>query len=172
MLENLPAMIGLATSAIGLVKGATDVANDIKGLVEKPDIDAGATKKLVSDLLDRLIRLQAEQLALKGTVMDMQEELRRVDHFEGEAQRYTLVRTEMGALVYELKQSHAYGQPAHCICATCYERRIKSILQPVGFNTLGCTVCGGKFLRPDGRSGAATARIETGWDILDPYGRR
>lgn len=172
MLESLPAMVGLATSALGLLKGATDIANDIKDLVEKPDIDTGATKQLVSDLLDRLIRLQAEQLALKGTVMDLQEEMRRVDRFEAEAARYALQRTELGALVYELQDSQANGQPPHCICATCYEKRIKSILQPVGHNTLGCTVCGGTFLRPDGRSGAAIASLETGWDILDPYGRR
>ncbi len=79
---------------------------------------------------------------------------------KAEAVRYLLTRTEQGSLVYELDDRKAEGEPAHCICATCYQQKIKSILQPVAHNTLLCGQCGGKFFKPDGRgSGIMVAPV-------------
>jgi hypothetical protein len=88
---------------------------------------------------------------MQGALLGLDEEQRRVDRFQSQANRYALVRTELGSLVYELKPGHADDQPAHCICATCYEQQIKSILQPVAHNTLSCRQCGGQFFKPDGQ---------------------
>lgn len=160
MLENIPALIGIAASTIGLAKGATEVAENIKGLVDKPGGDNEGAKRLASDLLDRLLRLQMQQLALQDALRNLQEEQRRIDRFQAEAVRYVLTQTEQGSFLYELDPGHANGEPAHCICATCYEKRIKSILQPVAHNTLTCGVCNGRFYRPDGRgSGIMIGRV-------------
>ena len=152
---DLPTIVSLAglvgTSMTGL-KTTTEIAQNIKGLVGKPDADVTATKQLVSELLDRLIQLQTEHVAMQRAIADVLEEQRRTDQFQAETERYALKRTELGALVYELKDVDASGEAAHCICATCYEKQVKSILQPVGRNTLGCNICGGRFLKPDGQS--------------------
>jgi polyhydroxyalkanoate synthesis regulator phasin len=150
MLETMAALVATGASLVGLAKGATDTAQGIKDLVEKPDVDTAAAKNLVSDLLDRLIKLQAEQIAMQGAILQLREEQRRIDKFEAEAVRYILTRTEQNSLVYELDPSQANGQPTHCICATCYEKQIKSILQPSARNTLTCAQCGGTFYKPDG----------------------
>lgn len=161
MLETMAALISTGTSLIGLAKGATDTAQGLKTLVEKPDVDATATKNLVSDLLDRLIRLQAEQIAMHGTILQLREEQYRIDKFQAEAVRYILTRTEQNSLVYELDPNKANGEPPHCICATCYEKQIKSILQPVAHNTLKCGQCGGTFYKPDGQdSGIRFGRVQ------------
>lgn len=152
MLEAIAAILTYGGSALGLAKGATDITKDIKALIDKPDVDTSAAKQLISDLLDRLIRLQMEQMAMKTALLELDKEQRRIDRFEADAVRYTLTRTEQGSLVYEFDTSKGDGQPAHCICATCYDKQIKSILQPVGFNTLGCGQCGGQFFKPDGRA--------------------
>ncbi len=145
---------------MGLTKGATEVAQNIKSLVSKPDLDVAATKQLVSQLLDRLIQLQAQQVAMQRAVADVAEEQRRLERFQAEAVRYTLKRTDLGAMVYELKDTDTRGEPPHCICAACYEQQVKSILQPVERNTLGCQRCGGRFLKGDGRdSGIMIGRV-------------
>ncbi len=148
---DLEAIMTLAGGAIGITKGATEIAQNVRGLIGKPDADPEATKKLVSELLDRLIRLQTEQLAMQSAILDFQQEQRRIERFQAEADRYELKRTEQGSLIYELKQSQANSDPSHCICATCYEKQIKSILQPVAHNTLSCGTCGGTFYKPDGQ---------------------
>lgn len=158
-LETIVTLIGAAKGVVGITKGATEIAQNIETLIDKPDPDPDAAKRLVSDLLNSLIRLQTEQLAMQSAILDFQEEQRRIERFRTEADRYELKKTEQGSLVYELKPSHAGGDPDHCICATCYEKQIKSVLQPVAHNTLSCTTCGGTFYRPDGQgSGVLVAR--------------
>lgn len=171
MLEIMTPILAAGASLIGIAKGATDTAKDIKALIDKPDVDTTAAKQLIADLLDRLIRLQSEQIAMKGALLDLEKEQRRIDRFQTEAVRYALTRTEQGSLVYELDQAKANGDPPHCICANCYEKQVKSILQPVAHNTLTCGQCGGTFYKPDGRgSGIMIGRVSTRYDVLNPYG--
>ncbi len=160
MLETMTALFGAAGGLIGLTKEATGLVNDIKHLVEKPDIDTVATKKLISDLLDRLITLQTEQIAMQSAILEFREEQRRIEHFKAEADRYALRRTELGSLVYELKPGQADAEPTHWICAACYDKQIKSVLQPVAHNTFECGTCKSRVFMPDGRdSGIMVGRV-------------
>lgn len=170
MLDTMAAILSAGGSLVGLAKGATDTAKDIKTLIDKPDVDTTAAKQMVSDLLDRLIRLQAAQIDMKNALLNLEQEQRRIDRFQAEASRYTLTRTEQGSLVYELDPSKANGQPSHTICANCYENQIKSFLQPSGHNTLTCGICKGTFYKTDGRgSGIMLGRVVTRYDPLNPY---
>jgi hypothetical protein len=152
MMTELAAILGISTQAVGLAKGATEFAQGIKGLVNKPDVDAGELKQLVSDLLDRLLRLQKEQLAMQAELLDFQNEQGKRSRFHGEKHRYTMVKTELGAIIYSLKPDDARGELPHDLCTNCFDDDVKSVLQPVDFNTLGCPKCGSKFFKPDGRA--------------------
>lgn len=154
MLETMTTILAAGGSLMGLAKGATDIAQNMKSMIDKPDVDTTGAKQLISDLLDRLIRIQTEQIAMNDALLAIDHEQRRIDQFKADSVRYMLTRTEQGSLLYELDESQANGQPAHCICATCYVKHIKSILQPVAHNTLACGQCGGQFFKPDGRASA------------------
>lgn len=45
MLEIMTTILAAGTSTLSLAKGATGLAHDIKGLIDKPDIDQAETKK-------------------------------------------------------------------------------------------------------------------------------
>ncbi|MDD2870114.1 hypothetical protein [Neomegalonema sp.] len=158
MMEHISAALQNAGAVTGLVNSAATAAQSIKGLLGKPDADTVQIRQQVSELLDRLIEIQTKHASIQRDLLDLEERERRRIHFIGEAARYALQRTELGALIYELKPSHANGEPAHAICASCYDQGVKSILQPVGHNTLGCGRCEGRFLAPDGRSSPMIAQ--------------
>ena len=168
MIAEITALLGLTGATTGAISGATTAAKDIKALFDKPDIDVTSAKQLVSELYDKLLKAQTDHISIKGALLDLQEEQRRIDHFKAQAARYALVQTDMGAMVYELKPACAEGEPIHCLCTACYEKQVKSILQPAGFNTLGCPTCAGQFRKSDGRSGAMFGSVPRS-SRLDDY---
>lgn len=152
MIGEITALLGLAGATTGTISGATTAVKDIKALFDKPDIDVTSAKQLISELHDKLLKAQSDHIAIKGALLDIQEEQRSTEQFQTQAARYALVQTDMGAMIYELKQTCANGEPIHYLCTTCYEKQIKSILQPEGFNALGCPSCGTQFRKSDQRS--------------------
>ncbi|MBN7785171.1 hypothetical protein JYP51_09590 [Ponticoccus gilvus] len=150
-LSTITALIGAGSNLAGMTKTATEVTQNLRALLAKPNPDTEATDRLVSDLLERLIALQSEQLAMQGAMLELREEQRRIDRFTANADRYALKRTEQGSLVRELKASHAAGDPIHCVCAECYEKKIISFLQLAGHNTFRCGNCDGIVYMDDGR---------------------
>lgn len=152
MINELAAILGISTQAVGLAKGATEFAQGLKGLVNKPDVDTSELKQLVSDLLDRLLRLQKEQLAMQEELLEFQNTQNKRSRFESDKHRYAMVKTELGAIIYSLKPDEMGSELPHDLCTRCFDDSVKSVLQPVDFNTLGCPKCGSKFLKPDGRA--------------------
>lgn len=151
MIEHLQAILGLGASVAGLTKSAVETGQAVKDLVSQPDVDAGATQKLVSDLLDRLIRLQTEQLTMQQELLGLQKAEKQRSRFEAQRHRYALTKTELGSLVYALKPTEAGDEPPHCLCASCFDDEVKSILQPVGHNTFECRHCRVTIYMPDGK---------------------
>jgi hypothetical protein len=169
MLSAIADALALVATGGNALQSVSSGMKDLAGLVRGPDVEKKELEKLVIDLADRLLHIQPTQIAVKGALLDLQDEVRRVERFQGEAKRYVLEKTDMGSFVYQLKRGDEQGEPLHCLCTACYEKQVKSILQPAGFNTLGCPNCGAKFLKSDGRGKAVSGGIETGYDILNPY---
>ena len=168
-LNNIAALVGLAGGSLSGVKSITEIAKDIKDLVSKPNPDLSEINLRLVGLMDQLLAAKQAQMTLQNALLDLQREQQRLDRFSQEATRYQMAKTDMGGLVYTLKPGHENGEPPHDLCASCFQRGQKSILQRVGFNTLGCSQCNERVYRSDGTGQARTARIQAGWDVLDPY---
>ena len=168
-LSIITTLAGLIGGSLSGVKSGTEIAKDIRDLVSKPDPDLSEIKVRLVGLIDQLLHAKEAQMAIQDALLELQREQLRLDRFAQEATRYQLANTDMGGLVYSLKPDDQSGEPPHDLCASCFQRGQKSILQRVGFNTLGCTQCNERVYRSDGTGKARTARIQTGFDILDPY---
>lgn len=152
MLSEIATLVGLAGSAATTISTTADLTQKFKDIINGPEPDALKMKELVLDIYDGLINAKRDQMQVEHLLADLQQELQKQDRFTTQAARYELTQTDMGARVYALKKDDPSGDPPHEICATCFEDAIKSILQPVEFNTLGCSRCGGKFFKSDGQS--------------------
>ena len=120
--------------AVDGLKAARDIAKTAIGLR-----DAALLQDKVVELNDAIISAQssaldaqAEQFTLVERVGDLEKEIARSKTWDTEKQRYSLVQFAPGVVAYALKKSEARGEPGHALCANCYERGVKSILQSNG----------------------------------------
>lgn len=151
MMSVISDALALTNGVTGFVTGATAAVKGIVEMTKKPAPDVSEIKRLAIEVIDQLLEAKAAQMTMQDALMKLQDEQKKRDRFQAEAHRYALTRTDLGAMVYSLKPDEARGEPPHDLCATCFEDQIKSVLQPVKSNTLGCNRCGGTFLKPDGR---------------------
>jgi hypothetical protein len=150
-------MADLLAIAQGLnaLKATTDIIKTMVGLRDAAQI-LEKTVELNQKILTvqtALADAQAEQTTMVQTVRELEEEIARLNAWEAEKQRYELrdLGDPSGSFVYAVKPEAKGHEPFHCICANCYERRKKSIIQRTGERDLGrrvwkCPECNSTIL--------------------------
>lgn len=141
-LSGVSAILALANSAFSTLKGATDVAADLKSLTG-PSTDP-QVHDLVLKLYGQLIDARSQQLEMQTKLHEMAAELRRIDEFDEAAKRYALTQTPGKAFVYALADLRE-GDVAHTICPACFQERRFSILQISALTEDRCPRCGAEF---------------------------
>jgi hypothetical protein len=66
--------------------------------------------------------LAQKNAALVEEVADLKKKIADFETWNTQKQRYSLYQPWVGASVYALKESASGGEPAHWICADCYEK--------------------------------------------------
>ena len=84
---------------------------------------------------------QEKQSSLTNRIRELEDQLREVEDWESQLDRYRLHEFASGAFVYKLQETMEPNEPIHCICASCVNKKQKSILQPDG-SALKCHACG------------------------------
>ncbi len=124
--------LGAFNSMLDMAKGLKDIN------------DTAVRNGVIVELTEKIMAAQAAQAALISKVAELEKELVRFETWEAEKQRYDLYEIKKGRFTRRLKESMEGSEPPHHICAQCYNRGVKSILQSkvseVGRNTL--LVCG------------------------------
>ena len=121
-------------SAIDGLKAARDIAKTAIGLRDAALLQTKVIElnELILSAQSSALDAQADQLALIERINELEKEVARFKTWDTEKQRYRLIQFVPGAVAYVLKQSEAHGEPGHALCANCYERGVKSILQSNG----------------------------------------
>lgn len=94
---------------------------------------------------------QTSSIAHVDRIRDLEKRIVELENWDREKQRYQLHEVVPGVFAYALKEDMRAGEPAHQVCARCYQDGIKSILhkevQSVGrVNTLVCDRCGSELI--------------------------
>jgi hypothetical protein len=111
-------------AGLGALKSAFDMAKALK------DIDNAASRNAaVIELQEKILTAQAEQAALLSRVSELEAKVAGFEKWETEKERYRLTDFGGNSFAHALKPEAANGEPPHRICANCYEKRQKGILQ-------------------------------------------
>jgi len=124
----------------------TQLFNTARGL---SDIhDTTVRDRAVLTLQREILDAQSQQSALIQRLGDLEKEVAGFHRWEAEKLRYQLEELPPGLFVYGIKDADRGSEPDHKLCANCYQKGIKSILQrsaPLrGETNWRCHSCGFK----------------------------
>ena len=175
--------IGAIASALSSLKAATDIAKTMIGLR-----DAQAMQAKVIELNGQILDAQGsvfaanqERATLIEKVRQLEKQLVDLEAWDAQKDRYQLTDAGDSNFVLILKPEMRGGEPAHYICANCYEQRKKAILQHMNTRGMGdllsCPLCKTKTLIahgyiPPGRNTTAQAQQHSSVTVksdFDPY---
>lgn len=128
------------------IKAATDITQSMLTL----KTDAAVTTKVIElngvllGLQGQLNTAHVEQTTLTGRIRDLETEVAQFKRWEQEKERYSLHEFPLGTLAYRVKTEMQGSEPLHYICANCYQKGVKSLLQSCEdgwFKALRCNHC-------------------------------
>ncbi|MGO9398295.1 MAG: hypothetical protein ACLP19_10695 [Xanthobacteraceae bacterium] len=119
-------MVGEVFAGLGALKTAFDIAKGLKDID-----DATRRNAAVIELQEKILAAREAQSTLLDRVGELEAEVASFETWDTEKQRYELKQLIRGGatFAYTLKPDAQPPETFHCICATCYQRRLKSILQ-------------------------------------------
>jgi hypothetical protein len=117
-------MVGEALAGLSSLKTAFDMAKGLKNID-----DAVRRNVAVIELQEKILSAQQAQSALAEQVGELEKEVARLKAWDADKQRYELREVSADVFAYVVKPSVESGEPFHMLCANCYQRGEKSILQ-------------------------------------------
>jgi Zn finger protein HypA/HybF involved in hydrogenase expression len=138
--------IGSITAAVGSLRAAGEIAVGLINLKTMAEVQTKAIE-LNGKILaaqHELFAANAAQAAFIERIRELEKQITDMKAWETEKQRYKLASPVGGSIVYALQKSMSDGEPAHYICANCYQDGKKSILQNSfghSWTTFVCPVC-------------------------------
>jgi hypothetical protein len=140
--------VSAIVGAVQALKSAGEMAQAMIGIRDAQaftDKAVEITRKVV-EAQGHATAAYAAHLECANRIGELERELMEMKDWKREAKRYELKEMQPGVFAYSLKAKMERGEPVHCICPACFQKREKSILQTVpggwGAINLACTVCG------------------------------
>jgi hypothetical protein len=87
-------------------------------------------QRAIIDAQQSVFAANEERTVLIERVRELEAKIAELETWETERQRYELKDVGTGSLVYAVKECMRGIEPIHNICANCYQKGHKSILQP------------------------------------------
>ncbi|MCE9649891.1 MAG: hypothetical protein K8R18_09745 [Parvibaculum sp.] len=159
-------MIDMASiqAAAGSIKAAAEITNALLKLKIGAEIQSRVVDLNTQIIAAQVSTLaaQADQFALLEQVRELEKQVAALEAWETEKQRYELTEVGPGVFAYKPKSGMEGTEPAHKICANCYQDAHISILQaevrnPGRVSMLVCNQCGSELIL-SGSRGPETPR--------------
>jgi rubrerythrin len=123
--------IGSITSAINSLKVAKDIAQALLELKSLGDVQAKVIdlQAQILSAQSSALDAQSEQFELRKRIAEIEKQLSELQVLAAERQRYELKVVAPERYAYVLKAEHRGAEPEHWLCANCFDRGEKSIMQ-------------------------------------------
>ncbi len=116
--------ISAIAGGLASLKAAKDIAESLLNLRDNAKFQAA-----VVELQGKILSAQSDQFASMERVRELETQLTKLEAWATEKKRYQLTDFGGGTFAYLLKPEAANGEPIHWLCANCYQKGRKSILQ-------------------------------------------
>jgi len=124
-------MIAEITGAIQSVKVLNELvkaARELKNFNELVAAVSEVNTKLMEAQSAALLA-QERQSSFATRISELEKEIRELKNWDSEAKRYQLKEVAPGFFAYVLKPGMESGEPPHMLCANCFSKSQKTILQ-------------------------------------------
>ncbi len=117
--------------AMTATKAMKDILEAMVGLRDANTFQTERFKlqSLIIDAQNSIFSANEERSALLERVRDLEKTIAEFETWDTEKQRYELKTIAHVALVYAMKKDADTTEPAHWLCANCYNNRKKSFFQ-------------------------------------------
>jgi len=127
---------------LSALKTAFDMAKALENIHETTVRD-----RAIIDLQKEILAAQAAQFSRVDSVRALEKEVTQLKAWDADKQRYKLTELKPGVVAYALKEGMENGEPAHKLCASCYNSGHKSFLVEAVWNpgmarVMVCHDCG------------------------------
>ena len=122
-------MLTSITSAVGAIKGLTDLLKSTNDLKSAAEINAMKIEmqQLIIELQGNLLDMQLESQSLQDKLDCYKKKIDELSSFAEEKKNYVQTKLSTGAVIFRaIDQSHD-------LCPLCFNINKKSILQPKGY---------------------------------------
>jgi hypothetical protein len=143
--------MGAISAIAASLNTAANIAKAMKDLHDA-SIVQGKVIELQGAILEAqqsLFSANQERAALVEKISSAEKKITELEAWSAEKQRYQLTNIGDGTFAYALKAGVSNGEPAHYICANCYEQSKKSVLHhmhsPGGMHVVSCPGCSAKL---------------------------
>jgi hypothetical protein len=130
------AEITAATQSVKILYDLLKSARELKNFNEVVAALSEVNAKLM-DAQAAALLAQEKQSSLANRIGDLEKEIMDLKNWEREAQRYELFEIAPRLFTYKLKPGVQPPEPIHMLCANCYAKRQKAILQLYNENDFG-----------------------------------
>ncbi len=124
MLEDVTAAI----QSIGVLKTLVTAAIGLKNHNEFLVAISDANSKLMA-AHSAALAAQEKEFSFAKRISELEQKIVQLENWESEAKRYQLKEVTVGVFAYVLKPGMEFGEPPHMLCANCFSKRQKGILQ-------------------------------------------
>ncbi|QCP84719.1 hypothetical protein EYE35_03190 [Cereibacter sphaeroides] len=122
-ISQVQTVLGLAASAVGVTgQAAANVEAIKKAFSSGAHSDSGEAQQLLNGLAAQLTSANMMNVQLSTMLKDVCAAIERENKFEQRLERYRLVDTGFGEMIYTLRHECANGEPEHHICPICVEK--------------------------------------------------
>lgn len=137
----------LLPSAMAGLKGAIDITSALVKTNNIVDVNAKAIElqQIIIKLQQDIFSAQDSQRVANEEIISLKKEISDLKKVNADMERYKLCSPFTGSAVYGISKDDASKEPAHYLCANCFQAGKKSVLNPKtnekGFRDFVCSAC-------------------------------
>lgn len=156
----------------GMVSAAKTVREGVRKLSGAVDQDMrNALNLQIGDLIDAMQEMRERHSKLLERLGELERENRQLREFEVDRENYVLETLAPNSSAYTYKTDVQAEQPKRYLCAHCFERKEKSILQferhEAYTDVLKCHQCGSAVHKSADRGPAVVSAPARRWNVFD-----